>query len=144
MPRLTFKDYLEHRAFLKLAWEEFDQLYSLLPVDQQWQLHDYYQPLHSYTEDELREHRAHITKTNPSRPAQAGRHYAKLHRVYETALRMAQQDHRAERRARTPAAPGSRRVTVRAVARPEPDLHKLSLALIALAREMARGENRRG
>src|ERR1700724_1393036 len=86
MPRVTFKQYLDQRAFLRLAWEEFDQLYSLLPAQQQWQLHRYYQPLSQHTDDELRAYRAPVAQVEPSLPAQAGRLYAKLHRVYETGI----------------------------------------------------------
>lgn len=42
-----------------------------------------------FTDDELREHRAHITKTKPQLPAQAGRLYAKLRKVYDEAIELA-------------------------------------------------------
>lgn len=139
MPRLTFNDYLHQRAFLKLAWEEFDQLYSLLPIDQQHALHRYYQPLSDHTVDELKRHRAHITKLEPSLPARAGKCYAKLHRVYETGIDEARAQTspvRTKRPRQNRAALATRRISVRAVARPEPDLTKLALALIEAARQV--------
>lgn len=148
MPRVTFKQYLDQRAFLRLAWEEFDQLYSLLPAQQQWQLHRYYQPLSSHTDDELRAYRAHVRQVEPSLPAQAGRLYAKLHRVYDTGIdaAKAQQRPRGRNATKSPPRPtrvhaGTRQITVRAVARPEPDLKKFSEALIALAEQMGQEES---
>ncbi len=148
MPRLTFNEYLIQRVFLKLAWEEFDQLYSLLPTNQQWDLHRYYQPLSDHTTDELKGYRAYITRLEPSLPARAGRLHAQLHRVYEQAIEALEQP-RAGRRPTSSKAPRTRalagrpRITVRAIARPEPDLHKFSQALIALAEQMAREEKSR-
>ena len=137
MPRVTFQQYLDQRAFLRVAWEEFDQLYSLLPAPQQCQ------PLSNHTDDELRAYRAHVSEHEPSLPAQAGRLYAKVHRVYDTAIEKAKahQQHPEPARARaatgrTRVGSGTRQITVRAVARPEPDLKKLSLALLEVARKM--------
>jgi hypothetical protein len=141
MPRLTFDSYLKQRAFLLLVWEEIDPLFSLLSPNQQADLHHYYQPLHKYTDDHLQKHRAHVTKLDPSLPARAGKSYARLHRVYEQGVERAkradgskQSPMQPPRPKRTPVPASSRRITVRAVLRPEPDLHKLSQALIALAR----------
>ena len=143
MPRVTFQQYLDQRAFLRVAWEEFDQLYSLLPAPQQWQLHRSYKPLANHTEEELSAYRAHVSEHEPSLPAQAGRLYAKVHRVYDTAIEKAKahQQHPEPARARaatgrTRVGSGTRQITVRAVARPEPDLKKLSLALLEVARKM--------
>jgi hypothetical protein len=144
MPRVTFNQYLDQRAFLRLTWEEFDQLYSLLPTHQQWQLHRYYQPLSKHTDEQLKQYRAHVSQVEPAVPAQAGRLYAKLNRVYETAIKeaRARQQHSRPERSRpsgrkTRAAAGSTRITVRAIARPEPDLKKLSLALLEVAKQRA-------
>ena len=135
MPRITFKQYLDQRAFLKLAWEEFDQLYSLLSTNQQWDLHAYYQPLHNYDADWLRAHRERISRTQPTLPAKAGRSFARMRRVYAAGMAVLQRS--ADRPTPTdapkpPASSEQSRTTVRAIARPEPDLHALSLALIAL------------
>jgi hypothetical protein len=138
MPRVIFNEYLEQRAFLRLAWEHFDQLYSLLDTHQQWDLHAYYQPLLDYDDEWLKTHRAHISKKRPELPAKAGKHYAKLHRVYETSIQAAKatlykHPRSRARQRQSLATAGPRRITVRAVARPEPDLHLLSQTLISLA-----------
>lgn len=131
---------------MKLAWEEFDQIYSLLPVDQQHALHRYYQPLSDHTIEQLKDYRANITKREPSLPARAGKCYAKLRRVYETGIEAAKGKQREPRRrskrstAPSPAVVGSRSITVRAVARPDPDLKKLALVLIEVGKQVAGNE----
>ncbi len=140
MPRLTFNDYLNQRAFLRLAWEEFDQLYSLLAPDQQWALHRYYQPITGDSEEFLKRYRASITKKEPSLPARAGRLYAQLHRVYEASVEAAKAKP-APPRERLKSA--SRKVRVRAVVRPEPDAQKLARALLEVAKQMADQNGRR-
>ena len=148
MPRVTFKQYLEQRAFLRLAWEEFDQLYSLLSTNQQWDLHAYYQPLHDYDTDWLKAHREHAAKTKPTLPAKAGRSFARMRRVYETGMAVAKQQHRSGTSAprasqKSSVLSGNSRVTVRAIARPEPDFDKVAKVLLELVRtQQARKRSR--
>jgi hypothetical protein len=141
VPRLTFNDYLKQRAFLRLAREEFDQLYSLLSPDQQWALHRYYQPLGDDTDDALWEYRAHVTKREPSLPARAGKLYAKLHGVYEAGISTAASGERRSKPTRPAEArvhSGATSISVRALARPEPDLKLLARAFLAVAVEKER------
>jgi hypothetical protein len=143
MPRVTFNEYLAQRAFLRLAWEEFEQLYSILSPNQQWDLHAYYQPVTDDTEDWLRAHRANISNKRPTLPAKAGKHYARMRAVHDQAVAIAHTGASARtagRGTKTTARVSHRRVTVRSVALPQPDVHRLSQALIALEPQSRRKE----
>jgi hypothetical protein len=139
MPRLTFNDYLKQRAFLRLAWEQFDQLYSLLTPDQQWALHRYYQPITDDTDEFLKRNRAGVTKQEPTLPARAGRLNAQLHRVYEASLVAASAHQSTPPKSRprtrsTGAGLTQSRISVRGIVRPTPDLRKLARALAEMAK----------
>lgn len=134
MPRLTAKRYLYARDQLRRFWLTDEGLYAELTPTEQWQLHDYFQPGKDWPAEQLLKHRAQITKERPSLPHQAGRALSKFQeRVAQVALlrvRGAKRPIAAGRPSR-----GERHLEVKAVVRPEPDLKKLSRALIAVALE---------
>jgi hypothetical protein len=140
MPRLSNELYIDRHRFLRKMWLECDELYSILEVNQQWEVHRFYQPSKELSEEELIAHRKAITKEQPGLPAVAGRHFALLYQSFRVAYAYADGDEMRFRsaisqmsRQRPPHQTGKRQVWVRAVANPEPDLAKLASALIDLA-----------
>jgi hypothetical protein len=130
-------------------WLECDELYSILEVNQQWEVHRFYQPSKELSEKELIAHRKAVTKEQPGLPATAGRHFALLYQSFRVAYAYADGDEMRFRsaisqmsRQRPPHQTGKRQVWVRAVANPEPDLAKLASALVDLALYQAAEEGR--
>lgn len=148
MPRLSNELYIDRHRFLRKMWLECDELYSILEVNQQWEVHRFCQPSKELSEEELIAHRKAVTKEQPGLPAIAGRHFALLYQSFRVAFEYAKGDEMRFRRAisqmsrqRPPRLPGKRNVWVRSVANPEPDMRKLASALVDLAlSQSANGE----
>lgn len=126
MPRLTDAQYLHQRQALRVDWFE-DNAWTfgrLDPMDEM-DLHAYFAPTKTFTDEQAIAHRAAITTQYPSLPQSAGRAYARA--LVYLGKRSAPQPI-----VKRPA----RRVTVKAddisvctVMRPEPDVPKLIRAL---------------
>ena len=143
MPRLSSALYYERYRFLRTAWLEFDSLYTVLLVHQQWELHAYYQPSKPLTKTELLEHRKVISQQQPALAAKAGKHFDLLYRCFRMAYAAAAGDEKKFRRSITRLSrqrvldgKGDRRVRVRALANPEPDIKMLARALVRLAEQL--------
>lgn len=120
MPRLTAQDYYRHYQALRRIWQERPELFARLTPEEQWQLHDYFQPSVELTEAVALEHRKSITKQQPSLPARAGKILARFH---------------ASLRSNQPILGKDRHVG--ALARPTIDDQKIARACIELARHLA-------
>jgi len=137
MPRLTAKQYLKAHDQLRRFWLHDNRLFAELSPTEQWQLHDYFKPDKDWSDLELLAHREHISKQRPSLPHQAGRALTRLHnKAAHYALL-------GVRRAKSPVAArirkqSERRLTVKAVVRPEVDADKLARAFINMAVERAK------
>ncbi|MDZ7914151.1 MAG: hypothetical protein U5O16_20300 [Rhodococcus sp. (in: high G+C Gram-positive bacteria)] len=96
------------------------------PADQQL-IHDFYRPSENLSDDELKQHRRHITVTNKSLANRAGKAYARFIRgeTYDALSTITS---------------SGRIVTIRPVLRPQPDAQLLAKALIQLAMEEAKAE----
>jgi hypothetical protein len=147
MPRLSNALFLDRHRFLRKMWLECDELYSILEVNQQWEVHRFYQPSKELTDEELVAHRKATTKAEPRLPAIAGRHFALLYQSFRVAYAYAEGDEMRFRsaisqmsRQRPSHMTGKRQIWIRAVANPEPDLQKLASALIDLALHQAAEE----
>jgi hypothetical protein len=104
--------------------------FSAVPIAQQWELHRYYQTIVDAPEDVLLANRDALAQAEPSLPHRAGKTYALV--VHAAAY------YEARIAAPVPATSKGRKervITVRAVARPEPDLKKLAWAFLRLAEE---------
>ena len=136
MPRLTAKQYLPAHDQLRRFWLHQPRVFGELTPGEQWRLHHFFKPSHDLSDLELLQHREQVTKTRPSLPRQAGRALAKL----QSAAAVVAVE--GVRRAKAPApvkirrSRGERRLVVRAVVRPEPDIKKLAQALLEMARAM--------
>lgn len=129
MPRLTQNDYLRTCHKLCKLWEAHSADFALLSYRDQLYLHDYFQPSKQLTPAQLLDHRTSITEDRPGLPQQAGRALAKLERALAATALIAIPVASAK------TTHGKNRVlSVRAVARPEPDVHKLAEALIAMVK----------
>jgi hypothetical protein len=73
MPRLSNELYFERYRFLRMAWLEFRSLYAVLRLDQQLNIHTFYQPDSDLDKVSLVEHRERVTNQHPSLPAEAGK-----------------------------------------------------------------------
>jgi hypothetical protein len=147
MPRLTNQDYLARRHLLIRAWKQVSHLYSVLPTNQQWDLHRYYQTLVGATPNQLLANRAELTKADPSFPHRTGKSFSYLCSGFRWAFANAHGDELQFRQLISskvlPSAKTSevirthhqpdRTISVRTMARPEPDIQKL----VAVVRELA-------
>ncbi len=153
MPRLSNQLYYDRHRFLKQAWHEFRELYTLLPVDKQWAVHDYYQPTKDLNQSELLHHRQVITKQRPVLAAKANKSYTVMYRAFRVAFEYAEGDESRFRQALDQFAQprsyvthtyavGNRQRTSRitATAKPELDAKRYARALLALVEQL--GEER--
>lgn len=152
MPRINSAEHYKRYQFLHTAWSEFSQLFGLLKLHEQWQLHEFYQPSKYLTKSELIEHIKSISREQPALVHQAGKHVRVLQRVFQAAaqlqgqsaptnyvLEQAMRGHHQKTPATQPDKDG-RRYTTRAIARPELDVALFAKALILLAQKASSGE----
>jgi hypothetical protein len=120
MPRLNTPTYLQHHHQLKELWLVHQRVFSYLSPSDQLDLHKYFQFASSKTEAELIEHRRNVHALDPSLPHCAGRACAKLLRGEQAPVPYTDM-------------PDGRKIAVRVVMRPEPDLKLLAKALVLIA-----------
>ena len=127
MPRLTDKQYLKYRKFLRRLWLRHQNAYSHLTPTQQWQIHAYFRPDEELTTEQLLAHRKDITTQQPSLPHQAGRAIKEFGQMLRG---------KAKSRATVTSSTNKRGQTstirVRSIARPKIDTRRLAKALIEL------------
>jgi hypothetical protein len=151
MSRITPSQHYERYQFLRTAWREFNKLYALLSLRQQWQIHEFYQPSKELTQAELTAHIKELHHTNPALVHQAGKHVHLMMRVFrhissELGVPKLEQAHALntliQRVNPSPVVTtkNDRRLTIAAVARPTPDMDKLAKALVMLAKQMNNGD----
>jgi len=137
MPRLTTKDYLRTHDRPRRLWLHDGRLFAELTPTEQWQLHDFFRPDKDWSDLELLQHRDRVTAERPSLPHQAGRAVAKF---WTTSAKLGM---RRERAAKAPAGAAERvrqedrRLSIKAVARPEVDARKLARTFIYVAQARA-------
>jgi hypothetical protein len=120
MPRLNTPTYLPHHHQLKELWLVHQRVFSYLSPSDQLDLHKYFQFASSKTEAELLEHRHNVHALDPSLPQRDGRAYARLLRGERAPGPYSEM-------------PDGRRIAVRVVMRPEPDLKLLAKTLVLMA-----------
>lgn len=149
MPRLTRRDYITRHNFLKQIWAHHSELFAVLPVKQQWEVHRYYQLSHGLSEEQLVDYRKTIEREEASLPQRASKAYAQLDRVFRYAFEVSEGDGAKFREtvnrftADKSVGHGKKRLRVGAVVKPEPDLERFSKALVELAKDDADSEARR-
>lgn len=128
MPRLSAKDYLKYRKFLRRLWLQRQATYSYLTPTQQWQIHAFFRPDEDLTDDQLLEHRKQITAEQPSLPHQAGRAIKDFGQMLRGKAKV--------QATATTVSTGRKRDTktirARSVVRPQIDTPRLAKVLIAL------------
>ena len=139
MPRLTNKDYLARHAVLRTHWLKHQDLYAVVSVSLQWDIHPFYQPAKDLADSELIRHRATVTAEEPSLPNRASKAAQRLFEIYGLAKDAAGDDPekltrliRAAGQASTAPAKAGHSVRVTTVATPEPDYERLASAVLAL------------
>lgn len=151
MPRLTNQRYYKQHIWLSVVNREYPPLFTVLSSVERAALFAFYQPHQVTSESELIAHRVNVTKAQPNLPARAGKIYSRLQSSFESADQQSGGDlerfeqiirSRRHRDSVTTFGPAGkqRHITVRAVRRPGPDLHKLSKAILALAMEQVMQE----
>ncbi|MDN5274861.1 MAG: hypothetical protein JWP06_762 [Candidatus Saccharibacteria bacterium] len=148
MPRVTPSEHYKRYFFLHAAWTDFNTIYGLLPVHEQWQVHEFYQPSRELTKEDLLAHIQQLTVTKPALAHQAGKHVHLMEKVFRRISQELDIPRSEWRRALNAAnrqynpSPGRQESTdgrrvdmVVGVARPELDLKKFSKVLLELAKE---------
>jgi hypothetical protein len=130
MPRLTDKQYLKYRKFLRRLWLQHKEAYSHLTPNQQWQIHEYFRPSEELTNEQLLEHRKDITIQHPSLPHQVGRNIKEFGQILRSKSKS-----RATVSKYTNKRGQTRNIRVRSIVRPKIDTRRLARALIELDRE---------
>ncbi|BBZ30274.1 hypothetical protein MMAD_45690 [Mycolicibacterium madagascariense] len=105
-------------------------MFSYLNPTDQLDLHKYFQFASDKTEAELLDHRRNLDALDPSLPHRAGRAYAKLLRGERAPAHYAEM-------------PNGRRVSVRPVMKPEPDIKMLAKVLLRMALDDIKGRDDR-
>lgn len=131
MPRLTNPAYIELHHRLRRLWVANDANYLEFSPTEQMAIHGFFAPSKDLDDDALIEHRTEITARQPSLPQRAGRAVRFLDQIERSAVY--RQDRAAElvqnppprrpKGQRIPHHRGSHNLTVRAVMRPEIDVH---------------------
>jgi hypothetical protein len=131
MPRLTDRQYLKYRKFLRRLWLNREAAYSNLSPTQQGQIHSYFRPSEELTNEQLLQHRKDITTKYPSLPHQVGRTIKEFGQIL-----------RGKAKVRATTKPyanatgkGTRRIRVQGIRRPKTDLPRLARALIEMERQ---------
>jgi len=142
MPRLTNQRYVDIHHLLRRDWLENPALYAYLTPNEQWVLHDFFQPYKALTDAELVKHRQSVSRQAPSLPHRAGRALRRFERTGEAIDRW-----RAQAIVR-PAATNHKRldlssIKVWALVRPEIDVKMLAKACIGIARLQLADEKRK-
>ena len=107
-----------------------------------WSPHAYFVPYKELSDSPAITHGQQVTRNHPSLPQRAGKIYVRFFR--EAKARQARLAQPATNRVpRSRSRVGKHNLRVRAVARPEPDLRKLALALLDVAKEMQAEEQER-
>jgi hypothetical protein len=147
--RLTNHQYLHRHQVLGTYWTEFQQLFAVLPFDQQRDVHAYYQPAQDLSDTELLIYRRVITKEQPSLPAKASKAFAQLQRSYMWANQRAEgHDTRlrkiiGEMVLKTTTTVNGHRTEASAVVSPDFDTQRLAKILIDYARRQSEREKGR-
>lgn len=136
MPRLTNRDYLTQRQLLIKLWAVNDaSAFAVLPGYAQRDLHDFYAPTISMTDEYALEYRAQMTKAFPALPQSAGRAIEALRANLEGRDNEMVSRHLAQTTGVIKVGGKTRRLRVLAVSRPEIDTHYLAQALLRISRE---------
>lgn len=122
--------YLHHHHQLKELWLVQQNVFSYLSPSDQLALHKYFQFASDKSEIQLVEHRHNVHALDPSLPHQAGRAYAKIMRGTRAPAHYAEM-------------PNGRRVSVRAIMRPEPDVQMLARTFFRMALDERKGHDDR-
>jgi hypothetical protein len=133
MPRLTDKQYLKYRKFLRRLWLHRQSTYSDLTPTQQWQIHAYFRPDEELTTEQLLEHRKDITTQHPSLPHEAGRTIKEFGQMLRGKAKS-----RATVSVSTNKRGQTRSIRVRSIARPKIDTRRLARALIELENQASK------
>lgn len=130
MPRLTNKQYLKYRKYLRRLWLYRPSTYSHLSPIQQWQVHEYFRPSEKLTDEQLLTHRKDITAQYPSLPHKAGRAIKEFGQILRSkAKSRATVSTYTNKRGKTTT------IQVRGVVRPKIDTRRLARALVELEKE---------
>jgi len=141
MPRLTNRDYLIHRLYLRQHWLDRDgAAFANLPLQDQLDIHDYFAPSVAFTDSEALTHRSEMTEAFPSLPQKAGRAYEAMcaaidgtpHRIVDT--------FRSETTTVELIAGKRRSLRITGIARPTADHYRLARALLNLERHDVDGK----
>lgn len=139
---LSDAEFINRRRVLRSDWDAGGQALSYLEMAEQWALHAAYQPTKDIAEQQALADFREMQRLKPEKAAEAE---AACER-YGLARQQVQRDIvRAQQARDSGVAPVRRRnkdrnLSIRALARPEPDLHALARALIQIAVDKAKAE----
>ncbi|WP_280185757.1 MULTISPECIES: hypothetical protein [Nocardia] len=129
MPRQTPSTYISHHHQLKTLWQQKQQAFSFLTPQDQLTLHKYFLFALDKTNQELLDHRHNAKIADPSLVNRAGKAYAKLARAEPAPVKNFVKGH------------DGRRIYIRTVMHPEPNIELLSRALLMLAEQDSRSKS---
>jgi hypothetical protein len=124
MPRLTNQQYLKTCRCLRQLWQEVPDHFAYIKAEQQWHLHDYFQPSKALSDAERLQHRVRISAERSSLPQRAGKALAKLYGAAVT------------RSVQAKYARGRGEIKVYGLANPEIDLEELVRVLLDIANDI--------
>lgn len=141
MPRLTNKDYLTIRLFLTRLWDQDDGgSFAVLPGYAQRDLHDFFAPTVSMTDEYAVTYRVQMTKAHPALPQSAGRAFEALRASLEHRPNQMVDRHLENITGVYKVGGRNRRIQVTSVSRPKLDTYYLAKALVQFAKEDVDGK----
>ena len=141
MPRLTNKDYLTIRHFLTRLWDQDDGgSFAVLPGYAQRDLHDFFAPTVSMTDEYAATYRVQITKAHPALPQSAGRAFEALRASLEHRPNQMVDRHLENITGTFKVGGKNRRIQITSVSRPKVNTYYLAKALVQLAEEDVDGK----
>lgn len=141
MPRLTSRDYLTNRQFIRQQWLDWNGIaFGSLPFQEQHDLHDYYVPSIPITDEQALRHRVEMTKSFPSLPQKAGKAYKAIRAAVYGHPNVIVDDFREATASVEMIAGMQRGLRITGIARPQIDHYRLARALVNLLRDDVDGE----
>lgn len=82
MARLPLQEHLGRRDLLVASWREFPELFGTVEPKAQWEIHRFYWPSETLTDDQVLEHIRAVMVTDPTLVHRVGKHYRVMQNVF--------------------------------------------------------------
>lgn len=155
MAYISPNDYLGRRDLLVVCWNFLPEFFGLLAPKSQWEVHHFYAPGKSLTDDEVLVHINEALAADPSLAQRVGKHYKRIFTTFkhyadqvgktnwEEVRRLLLKDYAKDNADLLESIkPGKKRIVLMPIVKPDIDAAKTARAFIALAERIREGKGR--